>query len=485
MADLNFDDLIPANKGSAGVSFDDLIPKAKPKRSLMQNATGFMANVNRGLGIGDELAGAVGSGVNMLAGRQVFAPQRQLEDQYAQEHPSASALARGTGSAATAANAFAQAPRAVNAVRGAVTSGLVGAGYAAADRGTLGERVQAASDAANPLKNPVGFTLGALGGALAPAARRTPKPKPPSVEQLKAQRTKAYGDVEASGHRYEPEAFKGLVSNIQKDMGSARFDPDFHPTAAKMLDKIQKRAEQGWAPSLSELDDLRKFVNENVTSSSNRTERMFGRKMVDQIDTFIEGQGGEASGLIGKARGLHSRYRKVEGLTEAVEKGQRAAAKSGSGGNVDNAIRQKVSTFLDKTPNLSAEERAAVERIVYGTKGQNALRQVGKLSPQGNGLMLAGHLMAGFQTGGLSTLAAGVGAGAKHVADATTKRNVAEAIRIMAMDRPSSQEVQAARRALSALPQSDLGVRALQRELAARLSVAGGASAQPNASPAR
>jgi hypothetical protein len=314
--------------------------------------------------------------------------------------------------------------------------------------------------------------------------------KVPSVQELKAQKTAAYGAVEQSGHRYTNEEIGGMVNAIKADIAKKRYDPDFHPAARLMVTKLEERVAKGVRPTLTELDDLRQFVRENVVEATRGNERRIGRTMIDGIDQFIEGAGGEASELIGKARSLNARYRKVEGLTEAVAKGERAAAKSGTGGNVDNAIRQKVSTFLDKTPNLSPEERAAVERIVYGSKGQNTLRQLGRLSPQGNGLMQAGHMYAATQTGGLSALAAGGGAVAKHMADNATKTNVAKALRIMAMDRPSSQELETARKAIASLPQSDLGVRALQRELASRFARAGGLAAgqgasAPNASPAR
>jgi hypothetical protein len=75
------------------------------------------------------------------------------------------------------AGALANASRAGNMVRGATTAGLTAAGYAAADRGTVQERVKAASEAAT---NPVVLGLGAAAGALAPAAKRI---KPAKAER--------------------------------------------------------------------------------------------------------------------------------------------------------------------------------------------------------------------------------------------------------------------------------------------------------------
>jgi hypothetical protein len=178
------------------------MPKAAPKRSLSQDVTGFMANVNRGLGIGDELAAGARTAGNVFSGKtpiadvgndfqRSMAAQRQTEDSYAEAHPHLAALGKGTGMAATAAvpagniaNVFAQSPRALNMVRGATTAGMQAAGYAAADRGTLAERAKAAASAAH---DPVALTLGAVGGALAPARRGAPRQVRPEVRTLAAE----------------------------------------------------------------------------------------------------------------------------------------------------------------------------------------------------------------------------------------------------------------------------------------------------------
>jgi hypothetical protein len=167
-------------------------PKPKPKRNWQGEVTGFMANVNRGLGIGDELAAAGNTVANVFSGKvplsgvgddynRSMAEQRRIEDSYAADRPNAAALARGTGMAATAAvpagntaNLFAQGGRAVNAARGATLAATQGATYAAVDRGSARERLAASSRAA---RDPLTLTLGAVSGGLA-TPRGAPKQKP-------------------------------------------------------------------------------------------------------------------------------------------------------------------------------------------------------------------------------------------------------------------------------------------------------------------
>lgn len=187
-----FDDLTPA---AGAVSFDDLIAKPKPRPQVRRDAiglmTGALANVNRGLGIGDELAAAGRTAGNVVTGRvplsgvvedyrQSMGRQRLLEDTFAAEHPVAAPLAKGVGNAltvaapgGTSAEVMAAAPRMVNAARGAGAAALAAGTYALADRGTLRERLAATGAA---MTNPVVLGLGAAGGALGPAKPRMTKP---------------------------------------------------------------------------------------------------------------------------------------------------------------------------------------------------------------------------------------------------------------------------------------------------------------------
>lgn len=169
--------------------------KSAPKDndSLLTKATGFMANVNRGLGIGDEIAGAVQGTVNAYgalsqgkglaavpnAYAQGMQQQRATEDRFQETNPHMAALGRGIGNvgpglAIPVTGTTMLAGRAANAVSSAATAGLSGAAYAAADRGTATERLKSAGEAA---RNPLALALGAGAGALAPALSRAPKAK--------------------------------------------------------------------------------------------------------------------------------------------------------------------------------------------------------------------------------------------------------------------------------------------------------------------
>lgn len=149
------------------------------KKSAPRNGWGkaadVMANFNRGLLIGDEMAAGVDTAVNFLSGKSAsfdksLAKQRGMEEQGMRDSRTASNLARGTGAAATVAVPGApmlQGARAANIARGAVAGATEGAAYGLLDAGTLKERVKAARTSAGS-----GAVVGGALGTIAPAAAR-------------------------------------------------------------------------------------------------------------------------------------------------------------------------------------------------------------------------------------------------------------------------------------------------------------------------
>ncbi len=459
----------------------------KTKRNVYGEVAGFMANVNRGLGIGDELAAGARTAGNVLSGKvpvqnvvsdfkTSMERQRETEDSYAADRPKMAALGRGTGMAATvaapigpSANMLAATTRVGGAAKGALAAGTTAAGYAAADRGTVSERVTAAQDAAT---NPLVLGLGAVGGAAAVPKARTPKPaKAPTLDELRAQKNAAYGAVEASGVRYGAKEVDDLVGRIEKDVTSNNISASRHPKAQSMLDDI--KALRGKDLSLTELDQLRQVIRRDVANSKDDAERFFGQRMIAELDDFIDNTG-NGGPIVKTARDLNTRVRKIEAVNDAVESARLRAGSTGSGGNANNATRQNLRRVMEQTRNLTPAERAAMEDVVVGSKGQNLLRQVGKLSPEGNGLMTAFHLGALVPTGGLSGVAAVGGAISKLAADAMTKQKVANLVDLMAR---GGQAAVQAEQELARVAATDPAIAAIYRQVAAMGSRASGVSA--------
>ncbi len=84
--------------------------------------------------------------------------------------------------------------------------------------------------------------------------------------------------------------------------------------------------------------------------------------------------------------------RKTETVQKVIDNAHITADVSGSGGNINNALRQGFARVL-KNPkrarDFNAAELAAMKSVTRGASFANAARLVGKLGPSGNGLMLA------------------------------------------------------------------------------------------------
>jgi hypothetical protein len=128
-----------------------------------------------------------------------------------------------------------------------------------------------------------------------------------------------------------------------------------------------------------------------------------------------------------QGRALTQRIKKSETVSKAVEKGQRRAATSGTGGNEVNAIRQNIRSILDnpkKSRGFNAMEKELMEKITRGTPATNSLRQVGRLSPTSGALPMMGFGASSATFGPLGAAPSVAGYIAKQGAEALTKRQI-------------------------------------------------------------
>jgi hypothetical protein len=494
----------------------------QPAKGPFGEVFGGAMNLYRQIPLMDEGAAAFGAAGLMAEGKAKSIPDawkqaRDTQDVNAEDfqrrRPLTTAAIKGTGDSALmlvpggkAANVFAGASEAANAsrlakvarvgtnmARGATLAAGTAYAYGAADKGSLAERGAAGNSGAT---NPYVLGLGAAGGALArsgaPKTARTPAP---TLDELTAQKTAAYKAVDDSGVTYTPQAFKSLSAKMAQAADAAGFHAGLHPKTAAMLEKIgaSDRGVGGYAPTLTQLDQLRQQIGNDLAGASDAGERRMGSILRDQIDEFIANtkpehlSGGDAetaAQALVKARNLNTRVMKLRSLDNLDEAAADRASATGSGGNINNATRQNVIRFKNKTRNLTPAEQEAAQTVISGTRVGNALRQVGKLSPQGNGLMLGGHL-AGVATGfvthgataGIAGASAVAGAVARAASDAITARNVQALRDLIATGGEAAEETT---RQLSAAkgPEAD----ALRRTVAARLATGAGAAGGSQAS---
>lgn len=256
----------------------------------------------------------------------------------------------------------------------------------------------------NPLAEFAGQVAGGLTpGGISRAVKGSAAAKTaPSVDELQAMKSAAYKAADNAGVAYTPQAYDKALVEMVDSFKKERFNPRRHKAAAAVFETLTQ--ERGKPLTFTELDQLRQIVRRDVVNPSYASpdlaaDGFFGELMLDAIDDMIgrAGQGDVISGnaqnaasLITNARELNTRLRKTELIETALIKAERRAASTGSGGNLNNAIRQNIRAILDspkKARAFTAEERVAMEKLVRQGKMEDLLRWVGKFSPGGNGLI--------------------------------------------------------------------------------------------------
>lgn len=175
---------------------------------------------------------------------------------------------------------------------------------------------------------------------------------------------------------------------------------------------------------------------------------------ISQADV-ISGDAVRAAEILTEAGKNWGAAKRGEQVDLQLTRAERQAAKSGMGGNVENAMRQKIATILDnpkRTVGFSPAEIQAMEDIVRGTRGRNALRAAGKLGVDG-GLSLLLNTGAAIGSGGATIPITAIGTIARILGQRATGKagaSLSEMIRSRSPLAANSQGVAAVQQALMA-----------------------------------
>lgn len=302
--------------------------------------------------------------------------------------------------------------------RGAAEGALYGGayGFGSGEGGLENRAISAGKGAA--LGAATGGAFGGLGYGLASrAANKTI----PTTEQIRKVAGDTIEAAKASGVTVPNADLGTTVQDLATTLKSEGYHPALHPRLSAPLEELSAMQKAGVDPSLADLHVARRLA-QTAGKTSNPDEGRLSGVVVDKIDDLIgksmEGQ------KMQEGLKLWHRFRKADMIETAVENAKLQASSSGSGGNVDNAIRQQIKSIIRyRSRGFTGEELDAMRKVVAGGPVQNLLRLVGKLSPQGNGLMAAlgiGATMANPMYG-MASLA---GLVAKPVANRMTGANM-------------------------------------------------------------
>lgn len=291
----------------------------------------------------------------------------------------------------------------------------------------------------------VGTAAPVLGRAVSSVASKALASKAPvgmDKEALKQAAQGAYKQADDAGVIYTPDALKRVSTGLRGEFADFGFHPELQSGAKVALGELDRLAAGN--TTLKGLDTARKVAG-NAFIPGNKSNNALTGKVTSAIDDLVQnpkagdvlaGDATKAATSIKTAREMYGRSAKLDKLDELFERGELNASSSGSGGNLQNATRQQLKRILlnkgwDR--GFSETEKAAIQKFVNGTGGQNILRSIGAMSPAGNGLgkmMWGGAATASALTNPATLIPMALGAAvttaSKKGAEAITRKNFAK-----------------------------------------------------------
>ena len=149
----------------------------------------------------------------------------------------------------------------------------------------------------------------------------------------------------------------------------------------------------GQEMSLGQIDKLRQGLNKIYKDSGYNRGVAEIRDVVDNKIMTAPTVGPRGAGeLLKVARADFRRFKKIEAFEESMDVAKRNIDARGSGGDTINGYKQAVKNILNnpnKRGQFDKDEIEIMEQLVAGNLSENMLRLLVKLSPSGNGLMIA------------------------------------------------------------------------------------------------
>jgi hypothetical protein len=248
----------------------------------------------------------------------------------------------------------------------------------------------------------------------------------PEIDEIKNVSSGLYTELRESGINVKPEAYKGLVKNIEKNLKSENFKAGLAPDTSKALNVIKK--EIGGLQSVSDIDGLRQQIRGVLGAQASPNDKRLISVITETIDEFLD-EANPANFTKGSIP-LDQVSTKTKLAGELWGRARRSE------------VLQEAFSNADITGNLTSEFKKIVKnkriRRFFKPEELEVMREVAKGSTSTNVAKAIGRFggPVGFAGGGLAfgapgaTIISGVGAVSKRLAQKLTARgaNFADAV---------------------------------------------------------
>ena len=286
-------------------------------------------------------------------------------------------------------------------------------------------------------------------------AIKTDKVTVPTTQELQKAGSEGIEAARNSGLDIAPSAVSDYVAKLEQKLFDSGIHPVDAPATFKKLDDL-KNAPSDSIFTAGNLQSLRESFGataQNFNPAAAK-DQLAATRIIKGLDEFLPNID-EASVLAGTPSATHKlaetgrknyaaaqRSNDITGVldranTGILERAETRAKTANSGLNIDNTIRSKVASALEKPKEISGlsdDELAALNQVIEGGAGRNSARRIANLLGGGGGVaqtMFTGAgAAAGATMGGLPGAAIGaaipatVGGGAKAIANALAKRDL-------------------------------------------------------------
>ncbi len=284
-----------------------------------------------------------------------------------------------------------------------------------------------------PEAEPYARIIGGIAGG-APFVRGV-KESVPAIENLKQAARENYKHPEVLALEIQPSAVNRFADNAVQHLTSEGFRPTSAsaPRTFALIDELRDAALP--TAKVADIDKIRKAFQKVAGNFNNAEDQEAARRVIGGIDRFlpslqkadiVAGDVTKAAPLLEDARANWAAAKHGETLLEKMTAADLQAAATYSGGNLDNAIRQKVKSILTSkklSRGYSEEELDQMKRLVKGTGTANIMRKVGKVTGGGHGLgaMVASGI-GGHALGPAGYALPMLGTAARKIAEGSTLR---------------------------------------------------------------
>ena len=431
-----FDDLVPQQAtGASGGMFDDLVPAQPGIWDQIKSIPGGMV---QGLA---NAASASGAAAQTEMGEPVTVPGPQQSAQLLEQNVTGALPNNGTYG------------RSIGEMLGNPATWMAPGGILAKGASAIGSGV--GSQLGGEIGGTPGAIIGGMGGGmmsglrapLATAEKLTP-------QQVIDAGSAAYRSPEVMAVQIKPQAAQRISDNIGDALNRARLNDRLAPQTHAILDTLPDPV-NGPAHTLEDFQTVRTLLGKQAGNFSNPTEQAAASKAIDLLDQHVSsmpqsdllaGNIADANATLTQGRGDDAAGMAAQRVQGKLDNADLQAASAHSGGNIDNATRQKLRTLLTSpsgSRGLTPDELDQIDQVVRGSTTGNVLRAAGKVLGGGGGLGSMLSAAEGFHVAGpIGAAAPLAGYGIKKMGDALTTRAANNAVQQILSRAPSFAPVQ-------------------------------------------